>query len=142
MPTASFSAEAVLVDCEIVRLRKAQFLALSPADVRRLIGPSALDESLASTPLTGLAQSFELNETSQKPSLGPFVLDESRASTLQRELPIVQLSESSQPLLQAPFAQGESRASSPAAVLARSGELTEASPALVEKTLLKRRGGR
>ena len=49
-----FTADAHLVDCELVRLRKAEVNFSSPADLKKIFGPAALDESNASTPLKEL----------------------------------------------------------------------------------------
>jgi hypothetical protein len=49
-----FTADAHLVDCEPVRLRKAEVQLFSPADLKKIFGPAALDESNAPTPLKEL----------------------------------------------------------------------------------------
>ena len=52
--SGSFSASAVLIDCDLVKKRKAELQACSPADLEKMLGPSALDESCASVPLNEL----------------------------------------------------------------------------------------
>jgi hypothetical protein len=47
-------AGAVLVDCEVVRRRKQELQSLSPADLKKLIGERAFDESSIEIPLCDL----------------------------------------------------------------------------------------
>jgi len=49
-----FTVDAVLVDCAMVRKRKAEVNLLSPADLLKILGPAALDESSAFVPLKEL----------------------------------------------------------------------------------------
>jgi hypothetical protein len=49
--TGEFTVSAVLVDCEIVRKRKDEIQSSSPADLAKMLGQDAFDESLASIPL-------------------------------------------------------------------------------------------
>jgi hypothetical protein len=46
-----FTADAKLVDCQLVRTRKAEFNFFSPAELMQFVGPAVLDESSAHIPL-------------------------------------------------------------------------------------------
>jgi len=51
----SFTASAVMVDCEIVKRRKREIQQSSPDDLVKILGSRALDESRTSIPLKQLA---------------------------------------------------------------------------------------
>lgn len=53
--TGEFTASAVLADCEVVKKRKLEVQLSSPADLVKMFGPRALDESQASVPLNKLS---------------------------------------------------------------------------------------
>jgi hypothetical protein len=51
---SGITVSAFLVDCEIVKQRKLELQLKSPADLAKILGPGAFDESNASTPLNKL----------------------------------------------------------------------------------------
>lgn len=51
----TFTGSAVLIDCDIVKERKREIQRSSPADLVKILGSRALDESRASIPLKELA---------------------------------------------------------------------------------------
>jgi hypothetical protein len=65
--SGSISVGAYLVDCDVVKKRKAELQLSSPADLVRILGPSAFDESRAATPLKESSISHSANEEKTTP---------------------------------------------------------------------------
>ena len=64
--TGAFTASAMLIDCNIVKRRKLELELSSPADLVKLLGPRALDESLAYVPLNTMpARSAEESQANR-----------------------------------------------------------------------------